>query len=270
MTSRGQVERVASAATDRVLLEGPHSRTRELWLVLRALRDFIAGFRTLHFIGPCVTVFGSARYDEQHPYYAVGRDIGRGIAGLGFTVMTGGGPGLMEAANRGARDAGGRSVGCKIELPEEQEPNRYLDRWVTCRHFFVRKVLLFKYSYAFVGLPGGLGTLDELFEALTLIQTKKRDNFPVVLIGTDYWRPLQDLLRHLALHGGIDRADLDLLLVTDSVPDALRHIERYAVQQFGLIRRRLRPAVLLGERRPRPIAIAVSGTPGSRHEDRCA
>jgi uncharacterized protein (TIGR00730 family) len=262
VTSLTGVERVAASATDRVLLEGPHSRTRELWLVLRALRDFIAGFRTLHFVGPCVTVFGSARYDERHPYYAVGREIGRGITGLGFTVMTGGGPGLMEAANRGAREAGGRSVGCNIELPKEQEPNRYLDRWVTCRHFFVRKVLLFKYSYAFVALPGGIGTLDELFEALTLIQTGKIQSFPVVLIGTDYWRPLQDLLRHLAVHGGIDRADLDMLLVTDSVADALRHIERYAVQQFGLTRRRLRPAVLLGERETRPVASAVSGTTG--------
>ena len=270
MTFSGEVEPVAVSGTDRVLLEGPHSRTRELWLVLRALRDFITGFRTLHFVGPCVTVFGSARYNERHPYYAVANDIGRGIAGLGFTVMTGGGPGLMEAVNRGAREAGGRSVGCNIELPEEQKPNRYLDRWVTCRYFFVRKVLLFKYSYAFVALPGGLGTLDELFEALTLIQTRKIENFPVVLIGTDYWRPLHDLLRHLALHGGIDRADLDLLLVTDSVVDALRHIERYAVQQFGLTRRRLRPAVLLGEREMRPVVSSVSGTRGRRREDRCA
>jgi uncharacterized protein (TIGR00730 family) len=262
MTSAAGDERVVVSATDRVLLEGPHSRIRELWMVLRALRDFIAGFRTLHFVGPCVTVFGSARYDERHPYYDVGREIGRGIAGLGFTVMTGGGPGLMEAANRGAREAGGRSVGCNIALPAEQEPNRYLDRWVTCRHFFVRKVLLFKYSYAFVALPGGIGTLDELFEALTLIQTKKIENFPVVLIGTDYWRPLQDLLRQLAVHGGIDRADLDMLLVTDSVVDALAHIERYAVQQFGLTRGQLRPAVLLGERATRPVASAISSTTG--------
>ena len=270
MTVGSEVERAAVVETDRVLLEGPHSRTRELWLVLRALRDFIAGFRTLHFVGPCVTVFGSARYDEQHPYYSVGRDIGRGIAGLGFTVMTGGGPGLMEAANRGARDAGGRSVGCNIELPKEQEPNRYLDRWVTCRHFFVRKVLLFKYSYAFVALPGGLGTLDELFEALTLIQTGKIANFPVVLIGTDYWRPLHDLLRHLALQGAVDRKDLDLLLVTDSVGDALRHIDRYAAQQFGLTRRRLRPSVLLGERQMSRVAREDGGTGVSGHEDRCA
>jgi uncharacterized protein (TIGR00730 family) len=246
------------AAVDRVLLEGPHSRRRDLWLILRAVRDFIAGFRTLHFVGPCVTVFGSARYDDSHPYYALGRDVGRGLAGLGFTVMTGGGPGLMEAANRGAREAGGRSVGCNIALPVEQAPNRYLDRWVTCRYFFVRKVLLFKYSYAFVGLPGGLGTLDELFEALTLIQTGKIANFPVVLIGTDYWRPLQDMLRHLALTRTIDAKDLELLLVTDQVSAALDHIRRHAVEQFGLVARAGRPSRLLGERAaPRPDAQRV-------------
>jgi uncharacterized protein (TIGR00730 family) len=270
MTVGSEVERAAVVETDRVLLEGPHSRTRELWLVLRALRDFIGGFRTLHFVGPCVTVFGSARYDESHPYYALGREVGRGIAGLGFTVMTGGGPGLMEAANRGARDAGGRSVGCNIELPKGQQPNGYLDRCVRCRYFFVRKVLLFKYSYAFVALPGGLGTLDELFEALTLIQTGKIANFPVVLIGTDYWRPLHDLLRHLAMKGTIGAADLDLLLVTDSVSNALQHIERYAVQQFGLTRRPLRPSSLLGERDLRLVAERVSDALASRHKNRCA
>ena len=270
MTATSEVQHTAVVETDRVLLEGPHSRTRELWLVLRAVRDFIAGFRTLHFVGPCVTVFGSARFDESHPYYALGREVGGAIARLGFTVMTGGGPGLMEAANRGARDAGGRSVGCNIALPKEQQPNQYLDRSVTCRYFFVRKVLLFKYSYAFVALPGGLGTLDELFEALTLIQTGKIANFPVVLIGTDYWRPFQDLLRHLAIRGTIGAADLDLLLVTDSVSDALQHIEHYAVQQFGLTRRPLRPSSLLGERDLRLVAERVSDALSSRYKNRCA
>jgi uncharacterized protein (TIGR00730 family) len=232
---------------DRVLLEGPHSRRRELGLVVRALRDFFVGFRALHFVGPCVTVFGSARYGEAHPYYAVAREVGRRLAGLGFTVMTGGGPGLMEAANRGAREAGGRSVGCNIELPQEQKPNAYLDRVVSCRHFFVRKVLLFKYSYAFVGLPGGLGTLDELFEALTLIQTGKIQNFPVVLIGTEYWRPLQDLLAQLAHARAIDDNDLDLMLVTDHVDGAIEYVRRHAVQQFGLVTRRVKPSRLLGE-----------------------
>jgi uncharacterized protein (TIGR00730 family) len=229
---------------DRVLLEGPHSRRKDLWLVLRTVRDFITGFRTLHFAGPCVTVFGSARYTESDPYYALGRDVGRALAGMGFTVMTGGGPGLMEAANRGARDAGGRSVGCNIELPKEQAPNAYLDRSVTCRYFFVRKVLLFKYSYAFVALPGGFGTLDELMEALTLIQTGKIANFPVVLVGTAYWHPFQQLLAQLAAAGTIDEADLRLLLLTDDVEAMVRHIERHAVRRFGLVA----PTRLLGER----------------------
>jgi uncharacterized protein (TIGR00730 family) len=234
-------------ATDRVLLQGPHSRRKELWLLLRSLRDFIAGFRALHFVGPCVTVFGSARYMADHPYYALGREIGAAIARLGFTVMTGGGPGLMEAANRGARDAGGRSVGCNIVLPKEQQPNSYLDRSVTCRYFFVRKVLLFKYSYAFVALPGGLGTLDELTEALTLIQTGKIAGFPVVLLGTAYWRPFAELLRQLAFEGTIDESDLELLLITDSVAAAVEHIRRHAVDAFGLRARQAKPFGLLGE-----------------------
>ena len=202
-TAAAPAEVTAATTEDRVLLEGPHSRTRELWLVLRALRDFIAGFRALHFVGPCVTVFGSARYTASHPYYALGREVGAAVTRLGFTVMTGGGPGLMEAANLGAREAGGRSVGCNIELPFEQAPNKYLDRWVTCRYFFVRKVLLFKYSYAFVALPGGLGTLDELSEALTLVQTGKIANFPIVLIGREYWQPFVDMLSHMTIEGTV-------------------------------------------------------------------
>jgi uncharacterized protein (TIGR00730 family) len=233
---------------DRIFLEGPHSRTRELGLVLRALWEFIAGFRVLHFVGPCVTVFGSARLGEDHPSYALGRELGRGLAAMGFTVMTGGGPGIMEAANRGAREAGGRSVGCAIQLPHEQSTNPYLDRVVTCRYFFVRKVLLFKYSYAFVALPGGLGTLDELFEALTLIQTRKVLNYPVLLMGTAYWQPLTTLLNHMAEAGTIAPADLKLLLVTDDVVEALAHIQRSAVERFGLVARRApRARSFLGE-----------------------
>jgi uncharacterized protein (TIGR00730 family) len=241
-------DRASSSTTDRVLLEGPHSRRRELWLVLRAVRDFIAGFRALHFVGPCVTVFGSARYTQDHPYYTLGRDLGAALARLGFTVMTGGGPGLMEAANRGAREAGGRSVGCHIALPAEQPPNAYLDRSVTCRYFFVRKVLLFKYSYAFVALPGGLGTLDELAEALTLIQTGTIANFPVVLLGRAYWRPFEDLLRQMARERTIDERDLELLLITDSIAAACEHLRRYAVDAFGLRAREATPLGLLGER----------------------
>jgi uncharacterized protein (TIGR00725 family) len=145
-------------------LEGPQPRGFELMRAARIFFELIRGFRTLHFVGPCVTVFGSARFKEGHPYYSLGRSVGRELARVGFTVMTGGGPGIMEAVNRGARDAGGRSIGCNILLPKEQKPNPYLDSWITVRHFFVRKLMLVKYSYAFIAMPGGYGTLDEVFE----------------------------------------------------------------------------------------------------------
>lgn len=232
---------------DVALLEGPHSRLREFLLLASAVGDFLRGFRVLHFVGPCVTVFGSARFDEGHPYYALGREVGARIAQLGFTVMTGGGPGLMEAANRGARDAGGRSVGCNIALPIEQAPNAYLDRWVTCRHFFVRKVLLFKYSYAFVALPGGVGTIDELFEAFTLIQTGKIARFPMILLGSAYWRPLTDMLARMAADGAVSSSDVQLLFVTDSVEDAVRYLQRNAIDRFSL--RAPAPSRWLGESR---------------------
>ena len=208
-----------------------------------------------------MTVFGSARFTEGHPYYALGRQIGAALARIGFTVMTGGGPGLMEAANRGAREAGGRSVGCNIALPEEQRPNAFMDYAVTCRHFFVRKVLLFKYSYAFVALPGGVGTIDELFEALTLIQTRKIDRFPVVLVGTEYWRPLTELLDRMARAGALARADLRLLLVTDNVDDAIAYLERNAIDRFAL--RRPRPSRWFGEHAaPEPAPLPASAPRG--------
>ena len=216
---------------------------------MRAGRDFVRGFRALHFVGPCVTVFGSARFDEQHRYYAMAREVGAALARMGFTVMTGGGPGVMEGANRGAREAGGRSVGCNVELPFEQEPNPYLDRWVTCRYFFVRKVLLVKYSYAFVVLPGGFGTLDELTEALTLIQTRKILQFPIVLMGSDYWAPFLAMVKTMVEEGTISASDLDLMLVTDSVTDATAHLELHAVQHFGLKKRKVpRPRKIFGEK----------------------
>jgi uncharacterized protein (TIGR00730 family) len=232
---------------DRVLLEGPHSRTREMQLLSRAVLDFIHGFRTLHFCGPCVTVFGSARIPENHPHYHLGIELGKGIARLGFTVMTGGGPGLMEAVNRGAREAGGRSVGVNVVLPTEQAPNRYLDKMVTCRYFFVRKVLLFKYSFAFVALPGGLGTLDELTEALTLIQTKKIVHFPVVLFGAAYWRGFIALLEDMVKAGTVSAGDLKLFLVTDDLQEALAHIRKHAIEAFGLQPKPPKPSRILGE-----------------------
>jgi uncharacterized protein (TIGR00730 family) len=209
-------------------LEGPRSRIEELRRTGRIAAEFIRGFRVLHFVGPCVTVFGSARFPETHPYYAAARTLGGELARAGLTVMTGGGPGIMEAANRGAREAGGRSVGCNIQLPHEQQHNDYLDTWVTFRYFFVRKVMLVKYSTAFVVMPGGFGTLDELFEALTLVQTKKIESFPVVLMGSGYWAPLLDFMRNsLVTAGTVDPGDLELLTVTDSPEEAVEVIRRY-------------------------------------------
>jgi len=195
----------------------------------------VRGFRALHFVGPCVSVFGSARFKPGHPYYELGRDLGARLARVGFTVMTGGGPGLMEAVNRGAREAGGHSIGCNIELPKEQRPNEYLDRWITFRHFFVRKVMLVKYSYAFLALPGGFGTLDETFEIATLVQTGKVREYPIVFIGCDYWRPLTDFLRNrLLVEGTIDPGDEHLLQATDSPAEAVEWITGVAMRRFGL------------------------------------
>ena len=200
-------------------------------------------------MGPCVTVFGSARFDQHHRYYALAREVGGALAKMGFTVMTGGGPGIMEAANRGARDEGGRSVGCNIQLPMEQAPNAYLDRWVDCHYFFVRKVLLLKYSYAFVVLPGGLGTLDELSEALTLMQTGKILQFPIVLMGRDYWAPFLTMVQSMVEAGTVLASDLNLMLVTDSVAVAMAHLEEHSVRHFGLKRRRFPSASrILGEK----------------------
>ncbi len=183
-----------------------------------------------------MTVFGSARFHEDHPYYGVAREMGAALVRLGFTVLTGGGPGIMEAANRGAQEAGGPSVGCNIELPKEQAPNAYLDRWVTFHHFYVRKVMMVKYSYAFVVMPGGIGTLDELFEALTLIQTKKILSFPVVVMEKAYWAPLVVLMKGMVAEKTIDENDLNLLLLTDSIPEAIEHIRKHAIDAFGLHR----------------------------------
>ena len=228
-------------------LAGPHSRGSELRFAMHVFREFIRGFRNLHFIGPCVTVFGSARFAEDHPYYATARRMGGGLARLGFTVMTGGGPGIMEAANRGAKEAGGRSVGCNIRLPIEQMPNPDLDRWVTFDHFFVRKVLLFKYSYAFVIMPGGFGTTDELFEALTLIQTGKISNFPVIVHGKEYWRDVAELMRKMVESGTASKADLDLLYFTDSIEETLDIIRSRSIKKFGLKPVERHPWKILGE-----------------------
>ena len=216
-------------------LQGPQERWQELRSAIRVFVELIRGFRALHFVGPCVTVFGSARFDEKNHYYQIGEQVGAALAQAGFTVMTGGGPGIMEAANRGAKQAGGTSVGCNIELPKEQKPNPYLDHWVTFHHFYVRKLMLVKYSTAFIAMPGGFGTVDEIFEVATLIQTSKIRDFPIVLMGTDYWGPLLSFLRErLLAEGMIDPIDLDRITVTDSVAETVSMIRETAVRRFGV------------------------------------
>lgn len=227
-------------------LQGPRSRWREFVFTVRVLGEFIRGFRALHFAGPCVTVFGSARFKEGHRYYELAREAGAYLVRIGFTVMTGGGPGIMEAANRGAKEAGGKSLGCNIVLPHEQKQNPYLDRWVNIRYFFVRKVLLSKYSYAYVVMPGGMGTLDELFEAVTLVQTGKMKRFPIVVMGVDYYKHMIDHLQLMVKEGTISADDLKLILFTDSVEEAMAHLEANAIKKFGLSR--IRPMGVLGEK----------------------
>ena len=247
---------------ERLLLQGPHKRRHELRQALRIFAECLRGFRALHFVGPCVTVFGSARFDQSHPFYALGEEVGTRLAEAGLTVVTGGGPGLMEAANRGARRAGGRSIGCNILLPHEQKPNPYLDRMVEFRYFFVRKLMLVKYSYAFVALPGGFGTLDEIFETAVLIQTGKVQGFPLVLVGVDFWTPLIDMLRHRLLPAGtIDPGDVDRIRLTDSPAEAVALISDTVIHDFGLTYGpRVKPRWYLGERRHAVNGIA--GSPG--------
>ena len=215
-----------------VYLEGPKSRRFEFEFACRVFKQFIKGFRALHFVGPCITVFGSARFKEDNIYYKVALEFGKRIAGLGFTTMTGGGPGIMEAANRGAFENGGASVGCNIQLPFEQLPNKYLHKSITFEHFFVRKVLLIKYSYAFIIMPGGFGTMDEFFETLTLVQTRSITQFPLVLYGKEYYKELWEYLEFMAQQGTINREDLQLVRLTDDVDEAMDHIRSFIQQNF--------------------------------------
>jgi len=210
---------------DRTLLE--RSAIEELshhadpWRVLRILSEFVEGFDALNEVGPAVTVFGSARATRDDPYYKTGEQLGRALADRGFAVITGGGPGIMEAVNKGCHDAGGLSVGCNIELPHEQSLNKYVDLGVEFRYFFVRKNMFVKYARGFVIFPGGLGTLDELFESLTLAQTGKIEHFPIVLFGTSYWKGLLDWMRAVVLEAGAMSAeDFDLVTLTDDPEEA--------------------------------------------------
>src|SRR3979411_406351 len=213
------------APADKALLE--RSAIEELahhadpWRVLRILSEFVEGFDALNEVGPAVTVFGSARATHDDPYYAAGWTLGPAVARRGFAVFTGGGPGIMEAVNRGCQEAGGLSVGCNIELPDEQELNAYVDLGVEFRYFFVRKNMFVKYARGFVIFPGGLGTLDELFESLTLAQTGKIEHFRVVLFGTEYWTGLLDWIRKVVLaRGAISPQDMDLMTLTDDPEEA--------------------------------------------------
>ncbi|MFY1689997.1 TIGR00730 family Rossman fold protein [Plantactinospora sp. WMMB782] len=200
-------------------------KTKDAWRALRILSEFVEGFDTLADLPPAVSVFGSARSKPDSPECELAEQLGAALAAAGYAVITGGGPGVMEAANRGATEAGGLSVGLGIELPFEQGINDWVDMAIDFRYFFARKTMFVKYAQAFVVLPGGFGTLDELFEALTLVQTGKVTRFPVVLMGTTYWRPLLDWLRDtLAADGKISPADLELIIVTDDVSAAVRHI----------------------------------------------
>jgi len=219
---------------DRQFLEGPHSRFTEFWFVIRVCREFIRGFRKLHFVGPCVAVFGSARFKENHPYYELARRMGYALGDMGFTVITGGGPGVMEAANKGAKEAGATSIGCNIVLPKEQHENPYLDVMIEFDHFFVRKVMLIKYSLGFVVLPGGIGTLDEFFEAVTLIQTKKITNFPVVVMDKDYYKDIMELFDVMIARGTVSEEDRKLILFTSNVDEAIDHLKKNVVKRFGL------------------------------------
>ncbi len=219
MTRRSQVEE--GSTTDQRLLDSRGAADwvhTDPWRVLRIQSEFVEGFGALAELGPAIGVFGSARTTADHPEYARAEQVGRRLAEEGFAVITGGGPGAMEAANKGASEAGGVSVGLGIELPFEAGLNRWVDKGINFRYFFARKTMFVKYSQGFVVLPGGLGTFDELFEALTLVQTQKVTSFPVVLLGSDYWRGLVDWLRTTVLaEEKISDRDLDMFTVTDDV-----------------------------------------------------
>ena len=207
---------------EKAFLSGRRKREDDLESAVAFFLEFLRGFESFEIPAPCVTVFGSARFPESHPHYAMARALGGALARAGFATMTGGGSGLMEAANRGAKEAGGYSVGCNIQLPEEQVPNRYLDNFIEFEHFFVRKVMLVKYSCAFVIMPGGFGTLDEAFEVATLIHTGKLERFPVVAMGSSFWDHMRDFIRDTMMaQQTISPEDLDILKVTDDVDEAI-------------------------------------------------
>jgi uncharacterized protein (TIGR00730 family) len=248
--SLSRAARMGAKTEDELLLERPTPKVPipqvpdqaeftkgDPWRVLRIMGEFVHGFDALATVGAAVTVFGSARTREDDPMYQKARELGALLAKAGFAIVTGGGPGIMEATNRGAHEAGGLSIGCNIELPHEQALNRFVDISVNFRYFFCRKTMFMKYSEAFVLFPGGFGTLDEFFEALTLIQTRKIKRFPVILVGTAYWRGLIEWMKvALERPGRIDVGDLDLVVVTDSPQQACDAIvEAYAAESWNQV-----------------------------------
>jgi uncharacterized protein (TIGR00730 family) len=234
---------------ERIFLQGPESRVFEVHHAFNVFFEIIKGLKKFHFLGPCVTVYGSARFDEKHKYYHLAYEMGRELARKGFAVMTGGGPGIMEAANRGAWESGGCSAGCNITLPAEQKHNAYLDTWMEFKYFMVRKYMLAKFSYGFVAMPGGFGTLDELFGILTLIQTKKIKDFPVVLVGLEFWRPLKELIEYRLVEAKtINPADTKTVYFTDSPSEAAAFIQAVAMKKFEL---KIHPFKHSGKRKSR-------------------
>lgn len=240
-------KKVKIPATEFHFLDGSRSRGYEFRFSLIVWWQFLKGFRALHFVGPCVTIFGSARFKEGSVYYEKAREVASKVSSLGLTVMTGGGPGIMEAANRGAFENGGMSVGVSVVLPHEQVVNPYTHKSVTIRYFFIRKVLLLKYSYSFVVMPGGFGTMDELFETLTLVQTAIIKNFPVVLMGKEFHKDLITYFEKMAVEGTIHEDDLKLVLLTDDTEEAKEHI-RYYLDKNYRFEKRPKPKWWLGEK----------------------
>jgi uncharacterized protein (TIGR00730 family) len=212
-------------SAEKLFLSGRRNREADLESAVMFFLEFLRGFESFDFQEPCVTVFGSARFSEGHPFYDLARGVGRELARAGYAVMTGGGPGIMEAANRGAKEAGGLSLGCNIQLPHEQKPNPYLDAFIEFEHFFIRKVMLIKYSSAFIIMPGGFGTLDEAFEVLTLIQTGKLERFPIIIMGGHFWEHMREFIRKtLVAEGAIAESELTLGQPATTPEEAIRLI----------------------------------------------
>ncbi len=219
------------------IIEELKLRQGDTWRVLKIMSEFVKGFDELAHLGPAVTFFGSSRSKESDPYYKLAYETAFMLGSKGYTIITGGGPGIMEAANRGAHDSGTLSVGLNIEIPSEQEANKYQNISLQFDYFFVRKVMLIKYSLAYVIFPGGFGTFDELFEALTLIQTKKSHRFPLILFGSEYWNPLLDYMKNVMIKfGTIDREDVNIMTVTDDPKEVIAIVNKRSKEKYKYLK----------------------------------